>query len=257
MWMLVLMVGCKKVEPAPEALDDLLHYMWQKYDDGIDEELANAITNLDKAVAKGELDPSDGSVSALSDSEIAIVGVTDRSASDASGVFMVNRFACKMGQLEEVLSYAQQDELYEGVYEAYQRDFASPRADWLTDDAATLSYGITYTAKVPLGGTYDSDSNGALRQVPTDFGRAVVQRSAMPEPAQFENDNNKYVDQDYQLEIYYDAGGGEVVHVYGLWRDASYGSGLSMSDEGFQRIVLNNMYDWDKNTAKLCEEGRP
>ncbi len=256
---LTLLAGCKKIEPAPEELDDLLHYTWQKYDEGVDEELANAITNLDAAVQGGELDPPQGSVSDLSDDEIAIVGVTDRSASEAAGVFMTNRFACSMKQLEEILSYGEQDELYEGVYDAYRREFDNARSDWLSDDAGRLDYDILYTSTIPVfGGSYDAESRGALRQVPTDFGRAIVQRSYMPEPADLGPDEDKkYFDHDYQLEIYFDAGGGEVVHVYGMWRSALYGGSLDFDNETLQKTVLNNMFDWDDATADLCEEGRP
>jgi hypothetical protein len=256
---LTLLPGCKKVEPAPEALDDLLHYTWQKYDDGLDEELANAVINLDDAVQGGELDPPDGSISDLTDDEIALVGVTDRPAADAAGLFMTNRFTCTMKQLEEILSYSEQDELYEGVYEAYTRDFAGPRTDWLKARDQRLDYSIRYTSKIPvLGGEYDAEAQGSLRQVPTDVGRAIVQRSYMPKPADFGPDEDKkYFDHDYQLEIYFDGGGGEVVHVYGMWRSALYGGSLDTDNEALQRTILGNMFDWDDNTEKLCEEGRP
>jgi len=256
---LTLLPGCKKVEPAPEELDALLHYTWQKYDDGLEEELANAIVNFDDAVEGGELDPPDGSVTDLSDDEIALVGVTDRPASDAAGLFMTNRFACSMKQLEEILSYGDQNELYDGVYESYARDFDGNRSEWLKTDAERLDYTIRYTSKIPvLGGEYDAVAKGALRQVPTEFGRAIVQRSYMPEPADFGPDEDKkYVDHDYQLEVYFDAGGGEVVHVYGMWRSALYGGTLDTDNSALQRTMLGNMFDWDDNTEKLCEEGRP
>jgi len=254
---LTLLTGCKKVEPAPEALDELFHYSWQKYDEESDEELANAVVNFDAAVQGGELDPPDGTVTDLSDDEIALVGVTDRPASDAAGLFMTNRFACSMKQLEEILSYGDQGDLYEGVYEAYSRDFEGNRSNWLKADDERLDYTIRYTSKIPvLGGEYDAVAQGSLRQVPSEMGRAIVQRSYMPEPADFGPDEDKkYFDHDYQLEVYYDAGGGEVAHVYVMWRSALYGGSLDTDNETLQRTILGNMFDWDDNTEKLCEEG--
>ena len=256
MWLAIILLGCKKVDPAPEALDDLFHYLWANYDEGSDEVLADGLVNLDAAAQGGDLDPPDGTISLLSNDEIALVGVTDRQAADASGVFMVNRFACSGGQLEEILSYGAQDELYEKVYASYRRDFDSPRDAWLAGDDALLGYDILYTADPPIGGQYDAVSQGHLRRVPLDAGDAIVQRSYLPKPADFEKENNSYVDQDYQLEMYLPAGGGEFLHVYAMWRDANFG-GFSMDDTSFQRIVINNMYDWDDNTAELCAEGRP
>lgn len=256
MWLCVVLLGCKKVEPAPEALDDLFHYLWQNYDDGTDEQLVDALNNLVAAVEDGALDPPDGAVTSLSDEETALVGVTDRSADAASGVFIVHGFDCADAQLQEILSYGAQDELYEGVYEVYQRDFDGSREDWLGGGSDRLSYDIRYTAKPPIGSAYDAASEGALRRVVVPAGEAVVQRSYMPAPAEFEGDGKSYVDQDYQLEVYQPRGGGRILHVYAMWRDAEF-SGLNMADESFQRIVINNMRDWDDNTAKLCEEGRP
>jgi hypothetical protein len=252
MTLLWVLLGCKRVEPAPEALDDLFHFVWAHYDDEGDEALVDAVHKLDLAVDGGDLEPPDGTVSDLTDAEIALVGVTDRSAAAASGVFIVNRFPCSPGQLERILSHDAQDELYEGVYESYARDFDSPASGWLSGSAARLSYDISYRADPPVGSAYDANSRGDLRRVDVD---AVIQRSVLPEPAVFDGDGNSYLDQDYQLEVYIPVGG-EIVHVYAMWRDANF-SGFSMADESFQRIVINNMLDWDDQTAKLCDEGRP
>ena len=64
------------------------------------------------------------------------------------------------------------------------------------------------------------------------------------------------MDQDYQLEAYWTSGG-RVVHAYGMWRKASFGTGFDMESESSQRILLNNLLDWDEDTAALCAEGRP
>jgi hypothetical protein len=260
-WMLV--VACKKVEPAPEELDELLHWVWQRYDEGTDEELAEALRNLDRAVDGATFEEgSDGSLSRLSSSEAELVGVTDRDPALAPGVFLVNRFVCGMGQLEEILSYPDQSELYEGVYTDYGRSFDTSREDWLAGSIPRLDYDIEYTASI-LGATYTARSRGALRRVPeldeesTPFGAFVLQRSYMPEPGVFEDaSSSKTMDQDYQLELYWKRGD-ETLHAYGMWRQASYGSGIDMENDGSQRLLLNSLFDWDDDTATLCEEGRP
>ncbi len=256
MWILGV-VACKKVEPAPADLDGLLHLFWQRYDDGDDAELDAALHDLDEVIDGAALHESfDGTISRLTTDEAAQVGVTDRDPVLAAGIFLVNVFECDPGQLEEILSYPAQDELYDGVYSAYSRSFDTPLDDWLAGDDARVDYGIAYTADI-VGAEYVANSRGALRRVEADdFGPFVAQRSYMPAPAEFEEGSNKSMDQDYQLEVYWTSAG-HVVHAYGMWRQANFGSGFDSEGAAAQRLLLNGLLDWDDDTAALCAEGRP
>lgn len=257
---LSLALSCKAVDPAPADLDALLHYVWDQYDAGTDEQLAEAIVNLDAAVGGGTLvEAFDGSLSRLASEQAEAVGVSDRDPAAAPGVFLVNTFDCGFDTLEALLSYAAQDELHDGVYAAYSRRFDTPRADWLGAPAGVLSYEVDYTAKL-LGVEYTATTLGALRRVPegeglTPWGRAIAQRVVLPQPADFGGSGGKLMDQDYQLELYWERGDGRVMHAYGLWRQAEYGAGVSMEDEGSQRLLLNGLLDWDDETAESCAEG--
>lgn len=256
--------GCKGVDPAPAELDGLFHYVWQNYDDGSDEVLGEAAVNLNGAVDGATfVEATDGTVSRLTADEAALVGVVDREAEDAAGIFLVNAFDCDLPQLEDILSYPDQSELYEDVYTAYGRTFDAPREDWLGGVTARVDYDIDYTAEL-LGAVYTAHARGALRRVPApedggSVGAFVVQRSYLPAPGAFtDTDTSKSMDQDYQLEVYWASGGGtRIVHAYAMWRQASFGTGFDMDDEGSQRILLNNLLDWDDVTASLCAEGRP
>ncbi|MBX2804266.1 MAG: hypothetical protein KTR31_41780 [Myxococcales bacterium] len=255
MLLLTVLLSCKAVDPAPEGLDDVLHYLWQQVDDGSDAQLADALVNLDVAVDGGGLEEAfDGSVSRLSTEEAALVGVVDRDPAQAAGVFLVNTFPCDPAQLERILSYARQDELYEGVYESYDRVFDNDREAWLSGADTALTYQVDYTAKL-LGSEYAASARGSLRRVPdaegATWGDWILQRVWLPTPAVFDNDNRS-MDQDYQLELYWPRGDGRIVHAYGMWRQASYGAGIDMESDATQRILLNNLLDWDDNTEQLC-----
>jgi hypothetical protein len=251
MWFLVAVVACKKVEPAPPGLDEVLHRIWQQYDDPADDELRAAADDLEIAVDGAELEePFDGTVTRLSADEAALVGVTDRDPAAAAGVFLVNAFDCDPEKLADILSYPDQSALYEGVYSAYARTFDTPREDWLAGDDDRVDYDIVYTASM-LGEDYVATSRGALRRVSSELGPVLMQRSYMPEPGAFAGETNKSMSQDYQLEVYWPAGG-HVVHAYGLWRQADFGGGFDMEGEASQRILLNNLLDWDADTAALC-----
>jgi hypothetical protein len=264
MWMLAAMslTGCRKVEPAPAELDDLFHWFWGQLDEADDEVLAEGLVNLHAAVDGDRIEEAtDGTVSDLTDAEARLVGV-DADPSLAAGIFLVNTFPCAWGQLEEILSFGEQDELYEGIYHSYSRDFSVDRDAWLRGDPDRLEYVLSYESDV-LGSTYTASSDGTIRRVEdldtevAPFGTFLVQRSVMPEPGSFEEGSNKTMDQDYQLEIYWSPKKGTILHAYAMWRQADWGSGFDSDSATAQRVLLNNLVAWDRDTAALCEEGRP
>lgn len=266
MLLLLALDGCKKVEPAPAELDELFHWMWDRVDEGEDAEVADGLVNLDLAVdGEGIEEPFDGAVGDLTVEEIALVGVTDQDPALAAGIFLANTFPCDFDQLEEILSYGQQDELYKGVYKEYGRAFQTDRDAWLGGEFPRLEFTTDYTATV-ITSQYTAHLNGLIRRVshfdPEDvpFGPFLLQRSVMPEPGQFGEDGEskgRSMDQDYQLEIYWPRGGDKVVHAYAMWRQADWGAGFDSDNESVQRTLLNSLTDWDEDTASLCEEGVP
>ena len=258
--LLLLLGGCKKVEPAPEELDALLHWMWGRYDDGLDEELAEGGANLWDAVdGDGWTESWDGSVSALTKDEAAAVGVTDRDPADAPGVFLVNVYDCTLPRLEPILLHRAQDELYDGVYDRYDRTYSTSREDFESRASWTMGWDVSYEASL-FGTSYSAEIEGGLRAVPevetSEHGEFLMARTVLPEPARFEGDSRSQP-QDYQLEIWQSRGDGTLLHVYGLWREADFGAGITSGDEGSQRILLNNLKQWDDDTEAHCAAGRP
>ena len=253
-------VGCRKVEPAPTELDALLHWMWQRYDDGTDDELVRGAANLWDAVDGGGLTEHwDGSLSPLTTEEAALVGVTDREPADAPGVFLVNAYACTLARLEPILLHPAQDELYDGVYDEYVRTYDTEPAVFMQRDVRKISWDVSYEASL-FGTAYSAEIEGGLRFVPEGDSSArgdfLMGRTVMPEPAVFDGDGSSQP-QDYQLEIWQSRGDGTLLHVYGLWRQADFGAGITSADEGSQRILLNNLKQWDDETETHCAEGRP
>ncbi len=255
--------GCKKVEPAPKALDRLFPYFFTEIDNGTNEDLAFGIRELDRMVEKEEVeDLLDGSITKLSRSDLAVIDMDDRDPSGAFGVFMLNRVSCSFGQLEEILYYKNQDELYDGVYDRYNRTFTSDKQAYIDRDTFELTWDVDYDATI-VGTSYTSKVKGKLRRVPdlgkeeTPYGAFLVARAYIPQPADFGSSSSKSLTQDYQIEMYYKVSSSEVLHAYGIWREANFGGSLTSENEGTQRLLLNSLEDWDKDTEKLCEEERP
>ena len=116
---------------------------------------------------------------------------------------------------------------------------------------------VSYSATI-LGTSYTADLLSGVRRIPelSPFGPALVTAAWLTGPADFDSDS-KSMDQDYQVEIYYERSPGEILHAYGVWREADFGSGFTSNDEGVQRLLLNSLADWDDTTVELCAEGRP
>ncbi len=253
-------VACKSVDPAPADLDGLLHWFWQKGGDGQDEELqdgvdnAFAIVDLD-ALADG---PQDGSLSRLTDAETDLVGITGQPAEEAVGLYMVNLVDCDLDTLEPILWDQRQDQLYPGIYDDYQRTYTSSLDDYADRLSPTLTWDFWYVGSY-LGTSYEASPVGGIRHVPgndDDSDPVVLARTWMPDPAVFDGGNKSY-EQDYQVEVYADAGGGQLLHLYGIWREADYGTGFTSENEGVQRLLLNALADWDERTEELCRDGLP
>jgi len=268
-WAAALWIGACNVEPAPEDLDSLFHFFWThyaeeidpeivtEYDGGSDAEIAGAVVNL-HAIIEPELveDTMDGQLSAFSREEMDLVQMRPKADPDVlAGLFVARTFECDLGVLEQILYQLDQDELYEDEYHSYERSYVSSFDDYVARDEGELAWRVEFEREFVAGADYSATINGGLRYVPdqgdgTPHGPILMARTWMPRPGQFDG-GSYHFDQDYQIEVFYEADPGEIFHVYGLWRYA--GDGISStSDELIQYFVLDGMMDWDDRTADLC-----
>lgn len=261
--LLACLGGCKAVEPAPEDLDGLFHYFWAQHDDGPDEGLAEALVNFSALVDEDyDLDAEevyDGTLSDITQEQLDQVGMRDDAdPSVNAGMYLINDLACTLDQVEQIVSSLDQFDLYEGAYDAYDREYTSDLDEYLARSEPHLTW-ISHIDATLMGASYHEDVHGDLRFVPeldaeqSPFGWFLVARYHMPEEAEFGNDDFFFT-QDYQLEIYYERSAGEVIHLYGLWRHMGFGE-ASTDDEAIQRLVLNGLADWDDQTEALCASG--
>ncbi len=257
----VVLPGCKKLDEAPAALDRLFPWFFRAIEEGTDEQLAQGFQNLHKAGKVAQLEETqDGLISDLSKEDLAVVGLEGKNPKKAPGVYMINPFPCSLKQLEKIIAHKAQDELYEDAYDRYDRSYTSERDAYFDRDETTLTWDVDYTATI-LGNTYDSTLKGMLRYIPeidsetTPYGPMLVSRVYIPRPARFDGGNTS-LDQDYQIEMYY-RHQGRIVHAYGLWREADFGSGINSESEFAQKTLLKELAKWDEQTAENCAAGRP
>ncbi len=257
----LLNAGCQDVEPAPDDLDGLFHYTWAKYGDGLDEELAGAAINFDAALDAANLDEVvDGTLSAFTREEMDLVDMrADADPAELAGMYLANSMSCTLEQIEAIATALNQDELYTGEYEAYDRRYTSDVDGYRAREESHLTWDVDITAEFVAGALYSEFIHGGTRYVPTldadtsPHGPILLARTWMPDEAQFDNDDY-YFTQDYQLELYYEREPGRVIHLYGLWRYSGFVD-LNTDDDFLVRQILNALAAWDDRTVELCASG--
>ena len=258
----LFLAGCRQLEPAPKELDRLFPWFFSQVDQAEPEQLAEGFRNLYAAADPGSLDgPIDGTLTRLHVDDLGTALVDAPKLDRAAGVYMLRPLRCGMQQLQRVLTHGAQDELYPDAYDTYSRTFTSDASAFSQGETDLITWNVEYSATI-LGKSYTSTVLGALRRVPvldaqqSPHGETVVARAYIPEPASFEKDGTS-LNQDYQIEMYVPMGEVEILHAYGIWREADFGAGIDSEDEGTQRLLLNNLAKWDEETEALCAQGRP
>lgn len=263
------LVACHSTKPAPADIDGLAHWYWQHYDgtspvdesEGADPDVVAATINLDAALGGGAADaPSSGTLTDLSDEEQALVTIDPaRDVADAAGIYISAIVGCSLDQIERITIDLNQDELYPGSYDTYERTYTSDVDAYLARETPYLGWESNIDATV-IGASYHEDVIGGGRYVTDDgsteggFGDAFVSRVSLTAPAVYETEGHSF-DQDYQIEIYYPLSDNEVIHFYALWRQYDYGSGLDQDSSAAQGVMMGGLFDYDDDNAALCADG--
>jgi hypothetical protein len=257
--LLLALLACRGVDPAPADLDGLSQWFWLNYEAADDAAIAAAVVNLHAAIGGADrTEVLDGGLADLDPAGPAVVGLTVDPA-PAAGMFMAGPLACPLADLERLLYHLEQDELYE--YDAYDRSYTSDFDAYQSRATPTLAWQVTLDASV-LGQRYTERLNGGLRYVPaideatSPFGPILISRTWLLEPAEFHSGGGSFT-QDYQIEVWYERAPGDVLHTYAMWREFDWGSGFDQDNQAAIRINLNGLADWDRQTEDLCADGRP
>lgn len=263
--MLALLVACKAVEPVPEDIDGLLHLFWTSFDAADDARVGEALVAAAAAVDEEALLKAyeEGTPTRLTVEEQALVPLEHSPLPDpalARGLSVTTRYTCDMGVLAEILVFEDQNAIYD-TYDAYSREFDAPTDGFVAGEDARAGWNGDITSTIPLGvGTYSYPFRTELRWVPLpeehpSAGEAIIARTFMRDAAVWDREARSFP-QDYQIEIYWPVDG-DVVHLYGFWREMDMGSVGTMEDNGPAQITVGQVNVWDKKTEKACADGGP
>jgi hypothetical protein len=248
--------ACGRVDPAPEDLDGLIHFFWDSYADGENDDLARAIPNLHAAIPATL--PLEGAQSRLVASQLASIEVAGSpDPQQANGFFIVTELACDLDRLEAINIALNQDEQFPGTYDAYERSYTSDVDAYLARETDRLTWDVTIQAS-PAGFDYLERISGGVRRISAErrgdlLGDALVFRTWLREPAE-ESDDNRSFEQDYQLDIYHEPEPRRLIHTYAIWRKIDMGSLGDQDSAALIAVTLNGAKNWDQDTEKLCAE---
>ena len=248
--LLTLLFSCS-VDPAPEDLDGLVHWLWDHHADEDDPGFEEALANLHTA-----LDPLEQSLTGdLTDlSAEQTDGYSEEDPALARGLMLANPFSCTLTDLAPILYALDQDTQYPDAYTDYDRRYTSDLDAFTSGEVDRITWEVTASAEM-MAVAYSEDLIGGLREIPEDLGGpALVAWTWIPEPAVFEDDSRSW-SQDYQVEAWIEPVPGELWHVYGFWRQLELG-GLDMDNDGVASTTLDGMADWDDQTEALCNPAR-
>jgi hypothetical protein len=258
----LLAAGCASPEPAPEDLQALARFFFDRFDpDDVDAatgdvELQDAFAKLHVQLKGDDVtEPQKGLLDSITQAELDAVGLSDRDPKEPAGLYTTTIIHCDMDRLEEILLEPDQLSLYPEAYAEYRRTY--------DDDAPAYlpTWSVTYKSSenALISNQFTAHLRSGLRKVPETenaaHGRTLVGRVFLTEPATFEepSDETKFT-QDYQLETYYQRAPGEIVHFYAIWRYMKLGV-LGDSYSGvFTDQTQASMIDWDKKTDELCAQ---
>jgi hypothetical protein len=269
---LVFATACN-VEEAPEDLDGLFHWFWTHYDEefaddivteydgGSDEEIALAVINAHEVIDGDHLAEAEtGALSDFSRGEMDLVSMRSTAdPDDPDGMYVINAFVCSLDELRAILARQDQDQLYEGEYDTYDRTYTSDYDDFASGESSTLAWKVEMEAEWMAGASYTEVLRGGLRWVPeidedtTPWGPVLMARTWLPQAADFENDDF-YFDQDYQIEVFWERSPNQIVHLYGLWREAGF-LDASTDDDTIVHHMTEALAEWDDTTAEICASG--
>ena len=248
------------IEPAPEDIKGLSHWFWLNFAAADDRAFADAVVKLHSAAGYDSFaEVTRGLLDDLTSDDLVPVEMSDRDPRPAQGMYLVDLIDCTLPKLESVLLDPDQGAIYEQIYTAFERTYASDVDEFRSRATNTVSSRNYYEAQPMPAARYGATTLNVLRYIGSDpdvalaHGPILVNRLYMPEPAHyFDTDANAF-DLDFQIELFYEPTPGKVAKFYPFWRHIVFGGlGASTDDNWFIDQVLDGHVEWDKHTAEAC-----
>ena len=258
--------GC--AAEAPEGIDNLARFLFDRFEPAEGLDLAAQETELRDAAIKLEAELQAQSVTlespftgTLKDLEVEDVegleGVGDR-AKDvglAQGFALANLTNCTLQNEINLVMSNRAMEIHPDVYESYEKDFDDDHASFRDGDVDFMTWTTSYKILTPpVCSAYAATLRAGGRRIPGQDGSGDIfmTRVHLLEPADFYGEGSSF-DLDFQMELYYERDG-ELGHLYTMWRRMVLGP-VDNSSELFISQTLSGFVDFENRVDAACVEG--
>jgi hypothetical protein len=258
-------------EPAPEGLDDLSTFIWDRFEpaEGLgagaqETELRDAVVQLRAQFDELQIEadaPFTGTLDRISKERVeTLEDIRGLDKIDLVQGFTISNVAtCTQQQTINLMLSNKALEVHPGVYETYEKTFDNvdeANAFRARDEAAdTVGWTTEYRIQPPpLGSAYNATLTGAARRVRDEADPAkdiLLTRTYLTDVV---FDGGGEFDFDAQLEVYFTRDDGTPAHFYAMWRRMKFGP-VDSSNDVFIDQTLSGFVDWEKEADVACESG--
>jgi hypothetical protein len=235
----LLAVGCRKVPPAPEELDELCGYLFAHFDDEHPEALEQGMENLDVWLLDNLEETLAGySVTDLSEETINALDDRARNPDEMIGAAVGTQSINDTYTLGVTQLMADQEQVFPDSHNEYIRDYIT-EPDCFVDkkcDFAEVANQIDDT--YPVIGSVISKNHGQYRWVETSKGLAWIQRTWFEIPAEVAADWASIEDQ-YYLNVVLPQEGSTLA-LQSMWVEA-YFSSLPIPEDAATNLLISQM----------------
>jgi len=216
-------MGCSPPVEAPTQFDELCSFIFKHADDEEPDALADGVVNLQNWLATRRAEVEEGyMVDNLSAEVVKTLDGKDHDLTDLLGVAFATTFDATMDQSMDVSLNDDPATHEPDLWKSYSRQNEVNVACFLEKTCDTLDYDVVAEQYYPLGLESTVRYHTRVRRVMTDSGEAVIWRSWLNGPNQFNWDWIK-VDLNFYLGVTVEREDGTLERTEASWMLANMG----------------------------------
>lgn len=199
--------------------------LWKAYEKP-DDDIKKAVAKIGDVIDRAGPRPVQVTIDSLTKETLGLPSIS-RDPSVTQGMLVITELDCSLPQIEELAAAKNQEEIYPGSYDKYNRTYQTSINDFISGAAPSVVWKTEYTVSL-LSRTYEATLTGGAHRVAgaaPGGGTMLVSRTVLDQPARFTAGGDAEFNQDYQIEAFYEIAPNRVVTTTGC--GASSGSARS------------------------------
>ena len=235
----LIVSGCKRPDPAPIELDELVGFMFEHFHDEDPASLEESAINLEPWLVDRIDETLEGyTINNLSDETVLSLGKGDMSVDLLAGATVGHQSLFSVMELTEAILYEDALDVYGNTYSAFSREWSSNKECFKTAGCESAEAEVNAVSSYAGAITVDTNSGNEFRWIETEQGRMMLFRTWLFQPATI-TPEILVVDRQFFLNVVMDTEDG-VRTMQATWVIAQL-LGASLDTDGALQLVINGM----------------